>query len=532
MLQLSGCRSVSLAALAGLCLAMVPGASAFEVEVAPATPPSSTVLVPIPPGQVDAAVGRLDALAADILARSGIPGMAVAVVTGGKTVYARGFGVRQAGDDKPVDVDTVFQLASLSKPVGATVVASQVSRGMVAWDTPVIEHLPWLALADDWVTRHVTIGDLYAHRSGLPDHAGDQLEDLGYERQDILERLRYAPLGPFRAQYAYTNFGVTLGAEAAAAAAHLDWATLSEHALYQPLGMTVTSSRFEDFMARDNRAAGHVLENGAYVAAHQRQPDAQSPAGGVSSSVSDMAKWLAMVLQNGQYEGKAVITADALLPALSAQMVASPPATPADRAGSYGYGFNVGVTAAGRTILSHSGAFLLGASTHFMMIPSADTGIVVLTNAAPTGAAEALGAEFADLVQVGQVTRDWYGGYSKLMAALETPFGSLVGQAPPANPAPAAALNAYVGSYENPYYGTARIERTADALVLHLGPNGSSYPLRHWDGNRFVFSLFGENAAPGSISALTFRPAPGSAFDTLQIEYFSEDQSGGVFVRR
>ncbi len=68
--------------------------------------------------------------------------MAVAVVHGGKTVYAKGFGVKDAtrsADDPPsnkVDPDTVFQLASVSKPIGATVVAHQVSQNAVGWNTP------------------------------------------------------------------------------------------------------------------------------------------------------------------------------------------------------------------------------------------------------------------------------------------------------------------------------------------------------------------------------------------------------------
>ncbi|WP_201742155.1 serine hydrolase [Mangrovicoccus ximenensis] len=147
------------------------------------------------------------------------------------------------------------------------------------WTSPVRDFLPWFDLGDDWVSGHVTIGDLYAHRSGLPDHAGDDLEDIGYGRREVLERLGKLPQGPFRAQYAYTNFGLTAAAEAVATAAGTDWAALSEEAIYKPLGMTSTSSRHADYMGRANRAAGHVPGEGGYEAADLRQPDAQSAAG-------------------------------------------------------------------------------------------------------------------------------------------------------------------------------------------------------------------------------------------------------------
>ncbi len=171
-----------------------------------------------------------------------------------------------------------------------------------AWDTPVVSKLPWFALSDPYVTGHVTIADLYSHRSGLPDHAGDKLEDLGYDRRQALERLKYLPLAPFRISYAYTNFGVTAAAEAVAAAAGKPWEDLSDEVLYRPLEMTSTSSRFADFTARPNHAVNHIKVADKWEPRFQRDPDAQSAAGGVSSSVNDMAHWLIMLLGNGSYQ--------------------------------------------------------------------------------------------------------------------------------------------------------------------------------------------------------------------------------------
>jgi CubicO group peptidase (beta-lactamase class C family) len=216
----------------------------------------------IPPGRIDDAISKIDGLANDVMKNTGVPGLAVAVVRGGKTVYAKGFGVKDdgkgAGQDNKVDADTVFQLASVSKSVGATVVAREVTDNVVAWDTPVVTKLPWFALSDPYVTGHVTVADLYSHRSGLPDHAGDKLEDLGYDRRQVLERLKYLPLTPFRSSYAYTNFGLTAAAEAVATAAGKSWEDLSDQALYRPLGMSSTSSKYADFLARPNRAVLHV----------------------------------------------------------------------------------------------------------------------------------------------------------------------------------------------------------------------------------------------------------------------------------
>jgi hypothetical protein len=197
----------------------------------------------------------------------------------------------------------------------------------------------------------------------------------------------------------------------------------------------------------------------------------------------------------------------------------------------YGYGFGIGITPAGRTMINHSGAFALGAGTHYAMIPSAGVGIVVLTNAAPSGSAEALGAYFTDLVQFGMVTRDWFAAYAPIMAGLMAPTGDLVGKSPPANPAPAATLSSYVGVYANPYFGSAEIADVSGHLELKIGQSGTRYTLIHWDGDVFSVRPSSENQTDGSLSSVTFKLAGKEPARELKIEYL--DGNGlGLFLRR
>jgi CubicO group peptidase (beta-lactamase class C family) len=493
--------------------------------------PPQVAGIPIPPGRIDMALSALDSLAQRLLDTSRIPGVAIAVVWNGKVAYAKGFGVRKVGAPERVDADTVFQIASMSKSLGASVVAHQVGIGRIAWETPVIQHLPWFSVSDPWITTHLTIGDLYAHRSGLPDHAGDELEDLGYDRRQVLERLRFLPLDPFRSTYAYTNFGLTAAAEAASVAAGTDWATLSEQVLYGPLGMRSTSSRFSDYIARSNRAVPHVKTGAAYEATFQRQPDAQSPAGGVSSTANDLGRWMVMVLQNGQYEGQPIVDPAALLPAVTPQIISAPAYAMDARASYYGFGFGVSTQPSGRTMISHSGAFALGAATNYLLIPSAQVGIAVLSNAAPTGAVEALAMEFADRVQYGRSTRDWVATYQAPFEAMLAPTGELVGKSPPTNPSPAKDLALYTGTYANDYFGDAVIAKGARGeLVLRVGPAQQDFDLTHWDGDQFTFTLRNENANPGTISKVEFSGTPQS-MTRMTVEYFNS-HGLGVFTRR
>ena len=484
------------------------------------------------------AATRLDTLVPQWMERTGVPGVAVSVVHGDRTVYAKGFGLRRVDGSEAVDADTVFQLASVSKSLAATVMATQMSQQVrpgVDWDTPIQRLLPGFALAypEARDNARLSLGDLFAHRSGLPDHAGDHLEDLGYTRGDILQRLRHAALNPY-GSYAYTNFGLTAAAEALAQARGTDWATLSAQALYQPLGMAHASSRYADFAARPNRAWGHVQAGLGYdsygaqparytVQQPPRQPDAQSPAGGASASAADMARWMALVLAQGQYQGRQLIHPAAL----QAAMTARP-------GGAYGYGFNVGPDPHGHHSVSHSGAFLLGAHTAFILWPEAKLGITVLTNAQPRGLAEAIALAFGERawgdVADGAPSTDWLATMQARMQEMYRPLGRLAGQPAPAAPAPAQPLARYAGRYANAYYGDAQVVLGADgtALDLVLGPAQARYRLRHHDGDLFAFDLEGENAPPGSVSAVQFSLGdPGR----MQVEFYAEDLTHGLFER-
>src|SRR5437867_10343403 len=264
--------------------------------------------------QITHAVQEIENLAQKQIQEQGLPGVAIAVVFQDKVVYAKGIGVRDVNTKTLVGADTVFQLASLSKSIGSTVVAELVGEGKITWDSKLSVLDPTFEMFDPWVTREITVRDMYAHRSGLPAHAGDLLEDLGFTRAEILYRLRYQhPDSSFRSHYAYTNFGITEGGIAAARAYGLEWEAAANEKLYKPLGMTSASSRYADFVAQSNKALGHVLVDGKWVQKFKRDADAQSPAGGVSSSVTDVAKWIRLQLANGKFNGKQIVNEKALL---------------------------------------------------------------------------------------------------------------------------------------------------------------------------------------------------------------------------
>ncbi|MDX3546842.1 serine hydrolase [Streptomyces europaeiscabiei] len=511
------------------------GGAPYGIGTASAAPP------PQPPPQltqedVDRAVDAVDGIVERGMDRTGVPGVAVAVVYKDRVVHLDGYGKRHVGQDGRVDPDTVFQLASLSKPLASTVVAGAVGDKTVDWDDPVAEHLPGFALKDPWVTGHVTVADLFSHRSGLPDHAGDLLEDLGYDREYILDHLRLEPLTPFRASYAYTNFGVTAASQAVADAAGTTWEKLAEDTLYKPAGMDATSSRFSDYEGANNKAFAHVPGDGAesgntgdWEARHVRDADAQSPAGGASSTVRDLSLWLRLQLANGELDGDRIIAADPLERTHLPEIVSTPPPAPAGRAGFYGLGWNVSYDDLGRLRLSHSGAFALGANTNVTMVPGEQLGIAVLTNGAPVGLADAVSLDFLDTAQHGKSTEDWLDLAGRLYEQETQESRSPTDYSkPPDDASDARADSTYTGTYANPYFGPLTVTETNGDLTMRLGPKPMTFRLTHYAGDTFHFETVGENAS--GPSGVTFKGDENGRATSVTIEAF--DESGlGTFRR-
>jgi CubicO group peptidase (beta-lactamase class C family) len=509
-----------------------PSASAQAQDATPATTPGDGATTGVTSQRVAGAIAQLDDLAKQTLERTTIPGLAIAVVYADETPYLKGFGTREAGRDAPVDAATAFQLASMSKPIASTIVAGVVGDGIVTWDSRITDITPELHMSTPWVTSQVTLRDMFCHRSGLPEHGGDLLEDLGFDRDDVLSRLRFMnPASSFRSTYAYTNFGLTAAAVAAATAAGTVWEDLAGRRLYQPLGMEQTSSRYADFIAEPDHAVGHVLIDGVWTHREQRQPDAQSPAGGVSSTVRDLSRWMRLQLGNGTFEGNEIIAATPLAATHVPQIVSVLPANPAtDRTGFYGLGWNVSYRDDGSVILGHSGAFALGAGTTVYLLPGSGLGIAVLTNASPIGAAETVALEFLDLAQFGAIRRDYA---SILTAAFNVmnapPYGTSVDYAtPPAALTEALPATAYSGSFSNDLYGEMAITDEAEGLALRIGPEMRAYALTHYDRDVFTMQPAGENAyGPGAVTFLI--GADGKA-KRVTVEYLDEHHQG-TFVR-
>ena len=514
-------------------------ASASPSSAAAATPSPSITLRPTPTPSAEAAAARraaataavkailpqFDAQAADIFTRSQVPGAAVAVVAGDGAVYVRCFGVREVGKPEKVDKDTVFQLASVSQSFTTTMLAALVTEREIGWDDPVQKHWPGFALWDPWVSRHVTFRDLTAQRSGLPAYAGDELDQFGYGRLEILRRLRYlAPIAGFRAAYAYQNALPTAAAEGASRATGESWERLLRTRVLAPLGMGSTVLSYRGYLEAPDRSGSHTLVNGTMRAGTPADDDVFAPAGGVSSTIADLVPYVRMQLNGGARAGVRVAADKALAATHAATTVIGD-----DEAGptasalgweTYGY--------LGRRVVQHGGDLSAGVSTMVSMVPADGVGIVVLANAFPEGQAltTALTKTLYDLYIEGQPQEDWLTEQQLLQDELK---GSVLDphqhlpEAPPSDAASPRERAVYEGVFANTYYGRVTVRRGPGAgLSVRLG-RGATLRYVPWDGDTW--------RQPQTDTAAVFNVRDGRARSVrlMVLDFAGRD---GLFVRR
>jgi CubicO group peptidase (beta-lactamase class C family) len=485
--------------------------------------------------EVQTAVLRMDAVAERAMSATGIPGMAIAVVHNDEVIFQKGYGVRKIGGGQPVTPDTVFQIASVSKPISSTIVAGLVGDGALTWDTPIVENLPNFRLSNATATREVSARDAFSHRSGLPPHAGDLLENLGFQQDQILPRLRQFPLlGGFRSRYEYSNFGLTVGALAAASAAGTDWPTIAERRLFAPLGMTSTSMRHSDFLARSNRAAMHVpadnrnlILDGKWVARFRRNAEAEAPAGGVSTNLRDMTRWMRLQLAAGRFEGRQIIAAAPLGETHRPQIKTG--------GGFYGLGWNVGKRF-DRTVWSHSGEFFQGVRSAVSLCPEENLGLIILCNSAPHGIPEGLDLSLYDFLFRGELSRDWITFANERFAEATadqlgrdtTPYTQR-----PADFTPPRDLSAYAGRYRSGFYGSVRLQARGNRLIMTIGPDRQRYVVRHYSGDTFYYMTRGEDRT--GLRSASFANPRNARFRQLNLpalnDYYDFDDYTEVFVK-
>jgi CubicO group peptidase (beta-lactamase class C family) len=422
------------------------------------------------------------------------PGLAVAVVKDGKVIVARGFGVRELGKPEPVNADTIFDVASLTKSFTAAVTASLVDEKKMSWDDPVRRYIPSLEFPDPYLTANVTIRDLLSHRTGVRA-TNTAWYFSGVDRSKLLGLVKNMDMAAgFRTRLVYSNVGYTIAGEAAARAAGTTWEQLVTDRLIVPLGMKRTTAVFAA-PPMANMASGHALINGVQRVTPREgmQRDVTAPAGAIQSSAADLATWMLFQLGDGTYQGKRILSADVLKEMHSPQTLI--PTTEAFRKsrqmkydfGAYCLGWQVLDYRAHR-MLWHTGSG--DGQTAFMgLLPDSKIGVVVLINSWKAGGS-AINAAIASRIMdhyIGLPTRDysaefrdsWTRSIEQQNEAIRKFEASRIKETKPTLP-----LSQYVGVYRDKLGLEVKVWLEEDTLRLQYG-GGEVAILSHWHHDTF-----------------------------------------------
>jgi CubicO group peptidase (beta-lactamase class C family) len=297
------------------------------------------------------------------------PGVSVAVIADGKVEWARGYGVT-AEDGKPVDTDTIFQAASISKPVAAMVALHLVDEGKLSLDDDVnLKLRSWKLPENEFTkTRKVTLRRLLNHSAGLTVHgfagygAGERVPSL----LDVLDGAKPANSAPIRVditpgtQWRYSGGGYEVMRQLVTDVTGKPFPQLAQDLVLGPLGMS-HSAYAQPLPARleANAAAGHRGDGVLLKGRWHTYPE--MAAAGLWTTPSDLAR-VVLELQKGGH---------ILKPATQREMLTKV-------LGDYGLGLGLRETG-GHKSFSHGGSNE-GFKCMLFGYPDSGRGAVVMTN--------------------------------------------------------------------------------------------------------------------------------------------------------
>jgi len=403
-------RSILLALCTSLALA--PSAAHAQPSASSAAPPAAFTN-PRRLEQLSAAFPAIDSMMREFATRSRVPGIAYGIVVDGRLAHVGTAGYRELSSRSPVDTSTVFRIASMSKSFAAGAILQLRDEGRLSLDDPAERYVPELASLR-YPTRDapkITIRHLLTHSAGFPEDNpwGDQ--QLAATNGEMSAMMRGGI--PFSTapgtSYEYSNFGYAILGRIVANVSGMPYPRYLVERVLRPLGMNSTT--LEASAVPPNRLAhGYRLRDGEWIEEPQLPDGAFGPMGGMLTSVSDLSRWVGMMLdawpprdddepgpvrraslremqQVGRYSGASVVRDTAA-------------GTTVLSAGGYGYGLGIRQTCLFRTLVSHSGG-LPGFGSLMRWLPEHGVGIVAMGNLTYTGWGGATDQALAMLARTG-----------------------------------------------------------------------------------------------------------------------------------
>lgn len=454
---------------------------------------------PLASAAVPPELQQLDATVERVRSTFDVPGIAVAVVKDGQIVLERGYGVRELGKPGAVQADTLFAIASNTKAFTATSLNLLAEQGKLKMDDRVIDHLPGFRMSDPYVTGEMRLRDLLSHRSGLSLGAGDLLfwPTTSYSNQEVVQRLARVPLkAGFRDRYAYDNILYAVAQQVIEQVSGQTYAEFLQQHIFTPVGMRGTRYNADHLQPGDTAAVGHAKYDFSQLRTVAPLTWSNNAgAGGIYSSVHDMARWMNVQLAHGALEdGTPLFSAksqQAMWQMITPQVVPEPsvPALAAARPNFAGYGEGWSLSDyRGQKLVWHTGGWP-GMVSRVTLVPGQNLGIVVLTNQEVGAAFNAVTMAVLDAYLKAPET-DWVAAYAAAVAtAQEKADEGWARHQAARDPGsrPSLPLARYAGGYRDAWYGDVFVEQQGRTLRLRFGRTAQLLgTLEHWQHDTFL----------------------------------------------
>lgn len=392
----------------------------------------------------------------------------------------------QAAPDK----DTLYGIGSCTKSFTAGAAAVLCDQGLLALDAPVRSYIPEFDMYDPYVSTNLTIRDMLCHRCGLPRHELAWYPRLREFTEDSLLGIfrHLEPNQPFRYKMQYQNMMYALAGIVVSRVSGMPWANFVEEYLIKPLELGAVSYDAGDLLASAHHAKGYRLQpSGINKEVSYAALGPMNAAGSMGMSSGQLAVWNVMLMNEGTFKGRQIISKEMVCEMTSPQMLISDPAAVPLKdcvtMPSYGLGLFVEIYR-GQKVIQHTG-HIDGFIADQCFLPAKDFACTVLTNSEAPFGARTIRYSLLDAV-LNEGSKDWIKAWAdyhrQRMEAFETKKKPV---SDPGFPCP-VSLEQICGKYDNPGYGAATITLHDDMLLLKLG--SLTLEGRHCRNQYFIFT--------------------------------------------
>jgi len=424
-----------------------------------------------------------------------IPGAAVCIVKDNQIVWMKAYGIKELGQADKVNINTLFMIGSNTKAFTATSLAILQTQNKLSLDDQVTKYLPQFKLDNTPAGQMATIKDLLCHRLGFQTFQGDfTFYNTNLTREQIIEKLGQLKAAyPFRTKWGYTNAAFLTAGQIIPVVTGKQWEDYVRENIFAPLGMINTLALSADMPKSLDRTVPHTLIDGRLSPIPFCQIDGLAPAGGISSSINDMSKWVLALLNDGKVGARQVIPLAAIKATREPQDIVGRVShlNGEEDYELYGLGWFL-QDYAGHHLVMHDGG-VNGYLSSVTLVPKEHLGIIILTNTDQNDLFDALRWEIMDAyfkMPFRNYSDKALANFKADMATMDS-IDKQVRDTVAMNRPSALPITTYTGKYINALYGKMEVTQgEGNNLEMRFEHHTHMYALlKPMGGNRFAVTF-------------------------------------------